>query len=493
MCSASLGIDIGTSSTKAVLAAPSGEILAEAEFLHDIDLPAPGFAEQDAERVWWAEVTAACRAIIARAPGIGIAALTVSGLGPCLVACDAQVRPLRSAILYGIDTRAQAEIDELTARFGVAEIVRCGGSALSSQAVGPKIWWLRRHEPGSWAKTRFIHSAHSYVTHRLTGEYVLDHHTASQFDPLYDMQASGWNSAWWEEVVGSVDPPRLVWPGQVVGPLAPEAAVVTGLRAGTPVVAGTIDAWAEALSVGVHSADDLMLMYGSTMFLVQYAAHPAFHPALWCTEGVFPGTRAFAAGMATSGSLVRWLCDLTQLDFAAADAAAAAISPGADGLVCLPYFAGERSPLFDPQARGVFAGLTLRHGRGHVIRAGYEGVAYGIRHNLEVMAELGVVPGRVVAVGGGTKGRLWTQIVSDVTGLQQQIPAVTTGAAYGDALLGAIGIGAVDPGKEWNPVRETLRPDPASRAHYHESYRLFRELGSLIEPVSHRLAAIQHR
>lgn len=433
----------------------------------------------------------ACRAITARAPAAEIAAVTVSGLGPCLVACDAQVRPVRPAILYGIDSRAEAEITELTTRLGADEIVRRGGSALSSQAVGPKIAWLRRHEPQAWAATRFLHSAHDFVAHRLTGEYVIDHHTASQFDPLYDMTTGGWNQAWAAEVAGRVPLPRLVWPGQVVGPLTAEAARLTGLPAGIPVVAGTVDAWAEALSAGVRGPGDLMVMYGSTMFLVLYAEQAAFHPALWCTAGVFPGTRTYAAGMATSGRLMRWLSSLTGLGFAAADQAAAAIPAGADGLICLPYFAGERSPLFDPAARGAFAGLTLRHGAGHLIRAGYEAVAYGVRHNLEVMAGLDVGPARAVAVGGGTQGGLWTQIVSDVTGLPQQIPAVTIGAAYGDAMLGAAATGTAPDPFSWNPVASTVVPDPSARPAYDAAYACYREFGELITPVSHTLAATQ--
>lgn len=491
MPAASLGIDIGTSATKAVLVAPSGQILAAAEFGHRIDLPGPGLAEQDAEGVWWREVADCCKAIAAQAPDVEVGALTVSGLGPCLVACDSEVRPLRPAILYGIDTRATDEITELTGRFGAAEIVQRGGSALSSQAVGPKILWLRRHEPGTWCRTRYLHSAHTFVAHRLTGQYLIDHQTASQFDPLYDMHAAGWNAAWWAEVAGSAECPRLAWPGEVLGPLTSEAAGMTGLRAGTPVVCGTVDAWAEALSAGVTSAGDLMLMYGSTMFLVLCAREPSFDAAIWCTQGVLPGAPTLAAGMATSGSLLRWLCDLAGLDFAAADAAAAAVPAGADGLLCLPYFAGERSPLFDPDARGTLAGLTLRHGWGHLIRAGYEGIAYGIRHNLGVMKDLGAIPDRAVAVGGGTRARLWMQIVSDVTGLVQQVPAVTTGAAYGDALLGAIATGAVPEGTRWNSVQESIYPDPASTAGYDKTYRLFRTLGREVGSVSHRLACIQ--
>jgi xylulokinase len=171
--------------------------------------------------------------------------------------------------------------------------------------------------------------------------------------------------------------------------------------------------------------------------------------------------------------------------------AAGEIPPGADGLLCLPYFAGERSPLFDPAARGVFAGLTLRHGRGHLVRAAYEAVAFGVRHNLEVMAGLGVAPTRAVAVGGGTTGGLWTQIVSDVTGLAQEVPGLTIGAAYGDAFLGATATGQLAAGSAWNPASSAVTPDPANRARYDAAYRQYRELGRLIEPLSHGLSAVQ--
>ena len=493
MTVACLGIDIGTASTKAVLADDSGAILAETELGHGVDLPAPGFVEQDAELLWWGQVVAASQGILAQA-GLGpadVAALAVSGLGPCLLPCDAVIEPLRPAILYGIDTRASAEVAELTQRWGRDAIVSHGGSALSSQAVGPKILWLRRHEPDVWARTRFLHTAHSFITHRLTGEYVLDHHSASQFDPLYDMQGRCWDPAWAGEICAGAELPRLVWPGEVVGPMTEAAAQSLGLAAGTRVVAGTIDAWAEALSADVRRPGDLMIMYGSTMFLVLYTAQAHFDPAIWTTDGVFPGTQTYAAGQATSGSLMRWLCELAGLSFGDGAAQAAAIPPGAGGLLCLPYFAGERSPLFDPDARGAFVGLTLGHGPAHLIRAGYEAVAYGVRHNLEVMADLGVVPQRAVAVGGGTAGGLWAQIVSDVTGLAQELPEVTIGAAYGDAQLAAIGIGAVPHDAPW-PVRTTaVTPDPAKRQAYDDGYRRYRDLGRLLQPLSHELAAVQ--
>ena len=307
------------------------------------------------------------------------------------------------------------------------------------------------------------------------------------------MQAEEWDAQWARKVVGDRELPPLRWPGEIVGSVTARAARATGLPEGTPVAVGTVDAWAEALSVGVCEPGDLMIMYGSTMFLVLYGADATFNPAIWTTVGVRPGTRSYAAGMATSGSLLRWLCDLCGLGFPEAAAAAAAVPPGADGLLCLPYFAGERSPLFDPNARGAFVGLALRHGPGHLIRAGYEAVAYSVRHNLEVMASMGVAPERVVAVGGGTTGGLWTQIVSDVCDLPQQVPEVTIGAAYGDTLLAATAVGIVAPEARWNSTREVVQPDPAARAHYDEAYGGFRELAQRLEPLSHKLAAAQQR
>ncbi len=491
MSSALLGVDIGTSATKAVLTTPSGEILAESSLAHGIDLPAAGHVEQDAERVWWSEVAALCRGAAGHGAGRQLAAVTVSGLGPCLLPCDEQLVPLRPGILYGIDSRAGAQVADITRRFGAESIVASGGSALSSQAAGPKIAWVREHEPAVWAQTRYLHTAHSFVTHRMTGEYVLDHHSASQFDPLYDMRTGEWNREWWSAIAGDAELPRLLWPGEVAGQVTPWAARATGLPVGLPVVMGTIDAWAEALSVGVSAPGDLMIMYGSTMFLVLCAGDVSFSPAIWSTAGVLDGTRTYAAGMATSGSVIKWLCELTGQRFDEAAAAAAAIPPGSGGLVCLPYFAGERSPIFDPLARGAFAGLTLSHSAGHLIRAAYEAVAYGVRHNLEVMADLGVTPRRAVAVGGGTTGGLWTQIVSDVTGLPQEVPAVTTGAAYGDALLAARGTGLAAVDAQWNTTRATVAPDPANRDCYEQAYRAYRRLGQVIEPVSHGLAMAQ--
>jgi xylulokinase len=490
-----LGIDLGTGSSKGVLVSPDGRTRATATVPHRVQMPRPGWVEVDAEAIWWADVVALCRALLPQAAGSRIVGVCVSGVGPCLLLADADGQPLRPAMLYGIDMRATAEIVELTQRYTADAIVRRCGKALSSQAVGPKLLWARHHEPEVWARTRKWFGASSFVVHRLTGDYVLDHVTASQCDPLYDLGERDWAHDWAHDIVGDVPLPRLVQPSEVVGKVTTTASEQTGLPIGTPVVAGTVDAWAEAFSAGVRGPGDLMLMYGSTMFMVQVLQEPVFHPMLWTTAGVDAGSYTLSAGMATSGSLTGWLQELTGgASFETLVAEAAATAPGADGLLVLPYFAGERSPIFDPRARGVVAGLSLRHTRGHLFRAAYEGIAYGIRQILELMdVAAGGPASRVVAVGGGTQGGLWTQVVADVSGRSQELPRQTIGASYGSALLAAIGTELVPSSTVWAETSRTVLPDPGNREVYDELYALYRDLYPTTQETVHALARMQER
>jgi xylulokinase len=234
-----------------------------------------------------------------------------------------------------------------------------------------------------------------------------------------------------------------------------------------------------------------MLMYGSTMFFVQVQKSARSHPLLWTAVGVEPGTYSLAAGMSTSGLLTEWVRALTgNPPFAELVQEAAAVPAGSDGLIVLPYFAGGQTPIFDARARGVIAGLSLRHGRGHLFRAVYEGVAFGIRQILEVLEEVDPVL-RMLAVGGGTQGRLWTQIVSDVTGRPQLLPTETIGASYGDALLAAIGVGLVEPQTDWARIDRTVVPDPANADLYDRLYGTYRDLYPATKQHVHLLARLQ--
>ncbi len=487
-----LGIDIGTSSSKGVLVSADGELLAQASRPHRTSTPRPGWVEHDAQAVWWADFTAIARELVDAADGRELAGLGVSGIGPCVLPADAESQPLRPAILYGVDTRATVEIEELTAELGAEAILQRCGMRLTTQAVGPKLRWLDRHEPDVAAATRRLLMASSYLVARLTGRYVLDHHSASQSAPLYDLAGQNWYRAWAEQVAPDLELPELLWPTEVAGVVTAAAAAETGLPQGLPVTAGTVDAWAEATSIGVREPGDVMVMYGTTMFLVQMVHKVRPHPGLWGTIGTLPGSYSVAAGMATSGAVTDWLRELVSGEFATLVAEAGSVPAGSRGLLLLPYFAGERTPMFDPDARGILAGLTTHHGRAEIYRAALEGTAFGVRHNLEAMADAGGDVTRLVAVGGGTQGDLWTQIVSDVTATPQDLCKHSVGACLGDAMLAAMATGTASDVWSWNPVTRRLTPDPERHTRYDAFYSRYRALYESTKDIAHFLAAEQH-
>ncbi|MEH1014373.1 FGGY family carbohydrate kinase [Micromonospora sp. CPCC 206060] len=486
-----VGVDIGTSSSKGVLVDLAGNVLRSCSREHRVDRPRPGWVEMDG-RIWWEEFVALTRDLLA--PGDAhVVSVGVSGMGPCVLLTDGGGTPLRPAILYGVDTRSTPQIARLTERYGTDEILRRCGSTLSTQAAGAKIAWVADAEPEVFSRARRLFMPSSWLVFKLTGRYLIDQHSASQCTPLYDTVAQEWYRPWADEIAPGLDLPDLRWPGEVAGGVTAVAAAATGLPPGTPVVTGTIDAWSEAVSVGAQGVGDLMLMYGTTMFLVHTVPHRLTSPSLWGTVGALPGTRNLAGGMATSGAITGWLREL----FDAADypellRLAERSGPGARGLLMLPFFAGERTPILDPDARGVIAGLTLSHGRGDIYRAALEATGLGVRHNIETIEAAGGDIRRVVAVGGGTQGGLWTQIVSDITGRTQHIPSVTIGASYGAAFLAA---GVVEQVliHRWNPIREVREPRPALAADYDELYQLYRELYVGTTSIAHALAARQAR
>jgi len=488
-----LGVDIGTGSSKGVLSTLDGRVVARESRPHRTDNPRPGWVEHDADAVWWADFAAIAQALTAQARETGddVVAVCASGVGPTVLLADDAGHPLHPAILYGVDTRALAEAAELQERYGAEDLLRRCGSQMSSQAAGAKIEWLRRHRPEEFSRARYFFMCNSYLAFRLTGEYVLDHHSASQTTPLYDRHAAQWIPERCAEVAPGLPMPRLVWPSDEVGRVSAEAARATGIPTGIPVAAGTVDAWAEAESVDVGRPGDLMVMYGSTMFLVAVTDGPRFSPALWGTAGARPGQSTLAAGMASSGSATEWWRETVGAPPVADLVAEAAAAPaGAHGLLALPYFAGERTPFADADARGAVLGLTLRTTRGDVQRALLEATAFGVRHNVDALEEAGVEVRRVVGVGGGTGSRLWPQIVTDVTGRPQELPAERIGASLGDAKFAAVALGAVAVDATWNSVEVVTEPGPAAEV-YAQLYPAYRRLHEATADLQHQLSALE--
>lgn len=488
-----LGIDIGTGSTKGVVTEPDGTIIAIAEREHGITAPQPGHYEHDAEGVWWRDVSEIIAELRDRADG-PIRALSVSGLGGTTLPADADGNPVRHAISYGIDTRASDEMAEVLERYGADTIVERSLSRLSHQSIGPKLLWIQRHEPEVWERTRQLLMANSFIVERLTGEYVLDSISASFCIPMFDPRRRAWVDEWTADIAPGLALPRILEPWEVAGTVTAAAAERTGLPEGIPVCAGTIDAFVESASVGVREPGDIMLTYGTTMGIAGILDDPRPSRALNSTPGVFPGTHIMIGPTATSGALTDWVRDVADgKPYEELLAEAADVRAGADGLVVLPYWAGERTPIWDPDARGVIAGLTIDHTRGHLYRAMLEATAYSCRDILGALRDDGVAVERVVAVGGGTRGDLWPQIVSDVTGVAQQVSEVTIGACYGDALFAARAADLVGDHDTWARTSDTIEPDPDLAERYDELHGIYGQLYDATKDQVHALTDIQQR
>ncbi len=481
-----LGIDIGTYESKGVLVDAGGDIVASAARPHKMLIPQPGWAEHRADEDWWGDFVYLSNALLrdSRIDPKAIRAVACSAIGPCMLPVDGDGNPLCNAVLYGVDNRAAAEVTELTEHYGEATLVEECGNALTAQSVGPKILWLKRQRPDLYQKAAHILTSTSFLVQKLTGKVVVDHYTAANFNPLYSLAESGWSERFNRDIIDLDRLPKILWSTEVAGTVTAGAAAETGLAEGTPVTTGTIDAAAEAISVGVRHDGDMMVMYGSTIFIIMTTAERVTDPRLWYAPWLFEGRHASMAGQATSGTLTHWFRDQLARDLTREEAfpilaeEAAASPPGANGLVHLPYFSGERTPIHDSDAKGCWFGLNLTHTRGDMFRALLEGVAYGTGHIIETYRDIGHPPAAIYAVGGGTKNPVWTGAMSDVTGEKQVLRRRTIGASYGDAFLAALAIGDVGPDDidNWNPVATTIEPNRANEAVYARRYAAFRAL-----------------
>lgn len=500
-----MGIDVGTYETKGVLVTPQGAVIATQVKPHAVIFPRAGWAEHDAEATWWGDVVNVSKALLAtegvspdQVKGVGI-----SAIGPDVLPMDENFNPLRNGILYGVDTRAVNEIAEMNAQFGEEYIFNACGNALSSQATGPKILWIKKNEPEIFAKARWFVDATTFIVARLTGRVVVDHFSAGSHHPTYDPWKREWNEELLEGLVESSRLPELAWSHEIAGGITEWAARETGLNEGTPVSVGTIDAGAEALSVGVTQPGEMMLMYGSTIFIIQVTDNDqAKDERLWAAPYLFPGTWCLLAGMSTSGALTRWFRDTFAAELVEAEnqggepaysvltREASESAPGSAGVIVLPYFSGERTPINDPRARGTIFGLSLTHTRGDLFRATLEGIGHGIKQHVDLFTDIGAPPHTIQAVGGGTKNPVWLQSVSDISRVPQQVARLTVGASYGDALLAGIATGLV-PGpeaiREWQGQGTTVLPNPATNETYMPLHTIYTELYGATKEQMHKL------
>lgn len=504
-----LGIDIGTYESKGVLTTPEGDVVAQYSLPHNLVLPKVGWVEHDAEKTWWGDFCELSLQLIQKAnvKNGEIRAVGISAIGPDVLPIDENLNPLRMGILYGVDTRAYKEIDEMNQKYGEENIFNRTANCLSSQSVGPKILWIKKNEPEVHAETRWFVHASTYIVAKLTGRVVIDHLSAGCSVPLYNPSQKCWSEEFCSDYISLNQLPEIVWSGEVAGHVTDEASKLTGLTSGTPVAVGTIDAAAEALSVGVTKPGEMMMMYGSTIFMIQVTDNEsARDKRLWASPYLFKNTWCLLAGMSTSGSLTRWFRDnfskeLIELEKISGISAysklveeAADVAPGSDGLVILPYFSGERTPIMDPQAKGVFFGLNLMHTRGHLFRAVLEGMAFGVRQHVELFSSIGAKPKVIKSVGGGTKNQVWLQATSDISGVPQEVAPFTFGASYGDALLAGIAVGLVnDPEsiREWQGASKVISANSNLLEVYEPLFRIYCSLYDTTKSYMHELHKLE--
>ncbi len=486
-----LGVDIGTGSSKGVLIeSVSGTVLAQSTIPHGVSLPHPGWVEQDAETIWWGEFVQIVKDLLQES-GVAprdILGVGVSGIGPCVLPVDEEFNPLRPAILYGIDTRATAEIEQYLQDLGEEEVFRRAGCELSASAVAPKILWLYNNEPEVYNKARWFLTCQNFIVARLTGKASIDNYTASTYSPIIDVE----KRSWIDETTAGINPtaklPQKYWTTEVVGGVTLQAAKTTGLQPGTPVIAGTIDAAAEAVSIGNYSVGDTMGMFGSSNSIIAITSAYTRSKTFWGLNWLFPDQYAVVGGMATVGSLTKWFLETVyrptpdapeQNPYAQMADLLNMSRPGANNLVALPYFEGERTPINDPIARGAFFGLTLRHTQADLYRALLEAVAFGMRHNLEKMADEDIDVKLINAVGGGAKNLGWMQLIANIADVDVRIPQGISGASYGDAILAGIGVGLykdASQAKVWDEAALQLKPDHADVEVYDRLYSVYLDL-----------------
>lgn len=487
-----LGIDIGTSATKLVVFSEDGKALASRTVAYQTQFPQPGYVEQNPDD-WWEAVCVGIRGMLAEGTvsAAEIAAIGIDGQGWSAIALDREGNVLAPDPIW-LDTRSESICEELNARIGADAIFAHSGNPLKAQYVTAKILWLERHLPQAYAKTKWIMQSNGFIAYRLTGVVSMDISQAYGLH-CFDMKHGRMDQAMCREL--GIEPgliPEITACHAIVGRVHDEAARQTGLLSGTPVVAGGLDAACSTLGAGVIRAGQTQEQGGQaggmSICIDQYCADArlilGYHvvPNHWLLQG----------GTTGGGGAMRWFerefADFERRmalekggsSFAFLDALAEKIPAGSEGVVFLPYLAGERSPIWDNDAQGVFFGLDYSKTRAHMVRALMEGVAYSLRHNLEIAEQVGARVETLRATGGSANSRLWTQIKADVTGKQIEVPESDLATPLGAAILAGVGVGVYTDFQQATErtvcVKRTQHHADTDRTAYDAGYHIYRQL-----------------
>lgn len=498
-----LGFDLGTTSAKMVLVDQGGKIRCTSQTGYEISFPAPGCAEQDAAVYWQAMVH--CTAEILKRSGVApdeIGAIGLSGMAPNCILVDRQLRPLKAGLIW-MDARALEECKGLRTKIGEDAVWKVSANPIHPYYGLPKFLWERNHHPDLYGQTYKVLSAKDYILAQLTGEAITDYSTAALQGIAFNIRDKQWDPGLLDLIgIDSAKLPAAFPCDQIVGKVTATAAAATGLAAGTPVVAGTVDTGADAAACGITEPGHVFLTMGTAICIGAVLDAPSFVRELMAfPHPVHSASRYITTGAITSGgALLKWFGDVLSWEhndhssaelYARLDAEAASVPAGSEGLLVFPGFMGERAPYWNPLARGVFFGLSLRHTRGHMARALMEAVAFGLRFILEAGTRSGLTYADPIhLIGGGARSSVWNQIIADVTGMRTVEVRNPLGSAVGAAILGGLGSGilpAITTVTQHVHLGAPSAPDTRNKAAYDKGYRLFRDLYEDLVPAFNRL------
>lgn len=485
-----LGIDIGTTSVKAVLISSVGKIIAEANRAHDLMSPHANWAEEDAD-IWWENTILAVQDLENQKPEElqQVCCIGCSGMVPAIVMLDENGRPIRNTIQQN-DARAIKQIADVANAIDQDELYARTGGRTNQQHILPRLLWVKENEPEVWSKCRTVMGSYDYIVYKLSGTHSLEMNWAVE-SGSFDIHKRCWIEAYLEPfgLSEKLFPP-VNESMQIVAKSLPEMQQVMGLPGGVPIIAGSADHVASTLAAGIIDEGDLLIKFGGAGDILYCTRTLQTSPQLFIDYHDVPGTYLINGCMAASGSLVKWFTkDIMQSDDPAIlrqmDLEAEKLRPASDGLIILPYFLGEKTPLFDPEAKGVLCGLTLSHTRAHVFRAVLEAVIYGFRHHIEVLKDMGLTPTHIMATNGGSKSRFWCQIAADVLGASIKAYPSHPGSALGVAFMAGLSVGAF---RKWEDINlfltdyRTFTPNEEAARVYDRAYAIYRDLYRQLKP-----------
>lgn len=492
-----IGVDVGTQGTKAVLINQEGEILAHHYAGYQVETPKPSWAQQWPD-VWEEATYDTIKGVVEKSKvdienikGVAVSTL-YGGSG---IPVDKDIKPLAPCLIW-MDRRAEDEVKWVEENIDLDELFNVTGNSVNSYFGFTKMLWMKNNLPEVWENIEYFLPPAPYLVHQLTGEVAVDYSSAGNIGGVFDLKERKWS----ENMLGQLGipleffPERLVDSTDIVGGITEEMSKRTGLKAGTPVICGGVDAAVATLSAGAFDEGYHVAMMGTSMCWGFITETPNISPELVSMPHVLDSKEKIYTfgGAATAGAVTRWFRDVFAREEIAEEEAtgtnayklletqAKDIPAGSEGLLVLPYFMGERSPIWDSHARGTIIGLSLFHDKGHVYKAFLEGVAYSLRHNMEMVAQTDTKLNKeIILVGGGSKSTIWPQIFADVTGFPVTIIKDDVEAPLGDALLAGLGVGVFDDPSiliDWLEFKEPIQPNLENKKIYDQYYDQYKDL-----------------